>query len=216
MNKLKHAILNYSKYILALICLVLVIILSINSFTLIIDFLNKNSGAIIAIFTGIYVMGTFLMWFEMKKSRERLDEANIQITLEPQERYGQFFDLVIENLSNVPVYELKLSIEPKGLKTKGDRKLEDLNLFKKVIPVFGVNQKIRTLALFYIDFIHSDQPKQIKFIAEYKTRYKKIKRQEYEFDLEIYFEMSYRSRKDLNDIAEQFEILNKKLDKLGK
>jgi len=55
----------------------------------------------LAIITGIYAYFTLLMVREMQKSREKLDEPNIQISLEPQVRWDNFFDLIIENLGNV-------------------------------------------------------------------------------------------------------------------
>jgi len=143
----------------------------------------------------------------MKKSRQKLDEPNIQISLEPQVRWGNFFDLIVENLGNVPAYDLKLSIEPSGLKTIGDKKLEDLNLFHKLIPVFGVRQKIKTFAIAYVDFINSDQPKKISLTAEYKTKDNDSRVQSYDFDMDVYLKMSCESEKSLTDVAKQIERL---------
>jgi hypothetical protein len=161
----------------------------------------------LVIITGIYAYFTLLMVREMKKSRQKLDEPNIQISLEPQVRWGNFFDLIVENLGNVPAYDLKLSIEPSGLKTIGDKKLEDLNLFHKLIPVFGVRQKIKTFAIAYVDFINSDQPKKISLTAEYKTKDNDSRVQSYDFDMDVYLKMSCESEKSLTDVAKQIERL---------
>lgn len=157
----------------------------------------------LVIITGIYAYFTLLMVRETQKSREKLDEPNIQISLEPQVRWGNFFDLIIENLGNVPVYDLKLSINPKNLKTFGDKKLEDMNLFNRIIPVFGVRQKLKTLAISYVDFIHSDQPKQISFTAEYKTKDNKPRTQSYDFDMEVYLSVSFQSEGDISKHMER-------------
>lgn len=182
-------------------------------------FLDKHSSAIIAIFTAIYVMGTLLMWQEMKKSRERLDEPNIQISFEQQTRWGNFLDLVIENIGNTTVYNLRLAIEPKGLKTAGERKLEDINLFKTKIPTFGVGQKLRTNAIAYLDFMKISQPKQFSIIAKYMTKFDKIKEQKYDFDMEIYRGMSASAEKSLNDIEFVLQKINRNMsefvDKYG-
>lgn len=159
----------------------------------------------LVLITGVYSYFTLLMVKEMKKSREKLDEPNIQISLEPQVRWGNFFDLIVENLGNVPVYNLKLSIKPSNLKTFGNKKLEDMNLFNKIIPVFGVHQKIKTLAISYVDFIHSNQPKQISFTAEYKTKDNKLRVQNYDFDMEVYLNMSFQSEGTLTDISKHLE-----------
>jgi hypothetical protein len=182
----------------------------------IINYLNDNSSAVIALFTIIYVIGTFLMWWEMRKTRIKLDESNIQITLEPQARWGNFFDLVIRNIGNVPVYDLELDINPKNLKTIGDTKLEDLNLFKKSIPVFGINQKISTFAISYVDFINSDQSKNISFIAKYKDGRGKQRIQKYDFDMEIYMGTSASSEKSLKDVVEQMEKIVNELKNISK
>ena len=170
----------------------------------------------LVIITGVYAYFTFLMVREMKKSRQRLDEPNIQISLEPQERWGNFFDLVIENLGDVAVYDLKLSIKPSGLKTIGDKKLEDFNLFHKAIPILGTRQKIKTFAISYVDFIHSDQPKQIRFIAEYKTKDNKPRKQNYDFDMEVYLNMPCHSEKSLTDVTKQMEELVDKVGEIAK
>lgn len=187
------------------------------------NFFDIHAGSItaiftmsIAIFTMIYVGGTLLMWLEMRKSRQRLDKPNIQISLEPQERWGNLFDLVVENLGNVPVYNLRLQIEPKDSKTMGNRKLGDLNLFKKTIPVFGIGQRLRTLAVYYVDFIHSDQPKKISFIAKYKDNDNKSYVQRYDFDMEIYLGMSASSEKTLKDVVEHIEKLTKEINKISR
>lgn len=164
-------------------------------------------AALNAFFTATYTYLTLLMVREMQKSREKLDEPNIQVSLEPQMRWGNFFDLIVENLGNVPVYDLKLSIEPSGLKTIGDKKLEDLSLFRKAIPVFGVRQKIKTFAIEYVNFINSDQPKQINFTAEYKTKNNERRVQSYDFDMEVYLKMSCESEKSLTDVVKQIERL---------
>lgn len=181
-----------------------------------INFLDQHSGAIIAIFTAIYVIGTLLMWWEMRKSRIRLDEPNIQISFEPQKRWGNFFDLIIKNLGNSPVYDLKFEIDPKGLKTLGDRKLEDLNLFRRTIPVFGIGEELRTFAITYPSYIHSDQPKQFSIITKYKTKNGEWKTQKYDFDMEVYKGMSASSEKSLNEVIDQIEKINKNLEKLVK
>jgi len=179
-----------------------------------VNFLNQNSGAVIALATVTYMILTGCMWWEMRKSRERLDEPNIQVSLEPQARWGNFFDLIVENLGNVPVYDLELTITPKGLKTIGDRKLEDLNLFQRRIPVLGLGQKLRTFAMTYVDFINSDQPKTITFSAKYKTPNNREKTQIYSFDMEAYKGMSASFQRDIGDVVNRIEKLTKTVSKI--
>ncbi len=169
----------------------------------------------LVLLTAVYVVGTLLMWFEMRQTRLKAEESNIQVTLEPQARWGNFFDLVIANIGNVPVYDLSISMEPKGLKTLGDRKLEDINLFKYSIPVFGKGQTISTFAISYVDFINSEQQKQITFIVHYKTRSGKNRTQKFDFDLEVYKNMSASSESSLSDVVTEMKNMTNKIDRIS-
>lgn len=178
-------------------------------------FLDSHSGSMLVLLTVVYVVGTLMMWFEMRKSRLKEEESNIQVTLEPQVRWGNFFDLVISNIGNVPVYNLCISIEPKGLKTLGERKLEDINLFKRSIPVFGKGQTLKTFAIAYVDFINSEQQKRITFTVNYKTQAGKKRIQVFDFDLEVYRNMSAFSDSTLSDVVTEMKNITKKLDKIS-
>jgi hypothetical protein len=179
-------------------------------------FFDDHSGSMLVFLTTVYVIGTLLMWHEMRKSRMKMDEPNIQVSLEPQARWGNFFDLVISNIGNVPVYNLSLEIMPKGLKTIGERKLEDINLFKRSIPVFGKNQTIRTFAISYPDFINSSQSKQITFNVLYKTLSGKSTKQEFLFDMEVYKNMSASHESNLNDVVSEMKNMTKEIEKMAK
>jgi hypothetical protein len=179
-------------------------------------FLDDHSGLMLVLLTAVYVVGTLLMWFEMRQARLKAEESNIQVTLEPQARYGNFFDLVIANIGNTPVYDLKILMEPKGLKTLGDKKLEDINLFKHPIPVFGKGQTLKTFAISYVDFINSEQQKQITFAVNYKTGNGKKRTQSFNFDLEVYRNMSASSESSLGDVADEMKNITKKLDKISR
>lgn len=185
------------------------------SLKLVTEFLDSHSGSMLVILTAVYVIGTLMMWFEMRQTRLKAEESNIQVSLEPQARWGNFFDLVIANIGNVPVYDLSISMKPKGLKTLGDKKLEDINLFKRPIPVFGKGQILSTFAISYVDFINSDQQKQITFIVNYKTVSGKNRTQEFGFDLEVYKNMSASSESSLGDVVAEMKNITKKLEKIS-
>lgn len=157
-----------------------------------------------AIFTGLTVC-------EMRKSRQRLEKPNIQISLEPQARWGNFFDLVIENLGEVPVYNLQLELEPKGVIGIGDRKIDDINLFKTKMPVFGVNRKMRTFIISYPDYLTKKQPNTISFTAKYKTASGRKVEQKYTFNMGVYEGMTASSEKSLKDVTKVLEKIERKL-----
>jgi hypothetical protein len=180
------------------------------------SFLDSHSGSLLTVLTAVYVLGTFLMLRETRRSRLKAEEPNIQISLEPQARWGNFFDLVIANIGNVPVYNFSLKIEPAGLKTIGNRKLEDINLFKKSIPVLGKGEQMKTFAISYVDFIHSDQQKQISFTARYKNANGKEFVQKFDFDLEVYENMSASSESSLNDVVSEMKDIKDEISKVAR
>ncbi len=75
---------------------------------------------------------------------------------------------------------------------------------------------MRTFAVAYIDYIHSNQPKQFSIIAKYETKNGKYKTQKYDFDMEVYKGMSASTEKSLNEVVDQIEKLNKNLEKIVK
>lgn len=178
--------------------------------------LDKHSGSALALLTAIYAIGTFLMWWEMRGARLKADEPSVQISLEPRARSGNFFDLVISNIGNVPVYKFRISIYPSGLETIGKSRLEDLNLFKRTFPVFGKGTTLRTLAISYVDFIHSAQPKQITLIATYYSSYGKKYEQHFDFDMEIYMNMSAPSENNLNDVVSKLAAMTNEISKVAR
>lgn len=138
----------YKKSLFALIIvIVLTIFLDIGgviSISALLISLNINSGAVIAIFTVLYVGGTFLMWHEMRKTRLASDEPRLQISLIPKKLMGQ--DLVylsIENVGNVPIKDLELDFGREDLKNTYGRSLQEI--FKKPIDVLGKNREIKIL-----------------------------------------------------------------------
>jgi len=132
-----------------------------------INFLNQNSGAAIVIFTAMYVIGTLLMWWEMRKSRLGLDEPRIQISLVPRRvRHENIIDLVIENVGNVPIIDLMLNFDPPELKNSYGRKLSEI--FKEPIKTLGRNKSIKIFLFRKSDL---SKVKRIKISTEYKSLY---------------------------------------------
>lgn len=158
--------------------LVLGILILVFSF---INFFNSNAGAITAIFTGVYVLGTFLMWWEMRLTRQSIDEPRLQISFVPRRvRHLNVLDMVIENIGNVPIANLDLDFYPTDLKNTYGRKLAEI--FK---------DKSQTLAksgtLKMIMFRDADWGKisQIRISAKYASLYNQgVKRSvDFSFDM---------------------------------
>jgi hypothetical protein len=142
----------------------------------IINCLNINAGSIQAItgiliffVTFIYVIINSFMHSEMKKNRIRLDSPEISLRIERQ--CTGFFNLIIENISNISVYNLKFTKYPDFRKLSGD-KVDYIGFIKNGINYFAPKQ-------FYSSFFlqYSQNPevyeKIIEFVIEYENILKK-------------------------------------------
>lgn len=145
------------------------------------EFLNNNSGGVIAIFTAIYVLGTFLMWREMRQTRLSVDEPRIQIFLVPRKvRHLDVIDLFIENVGNVPVSDLGLSFMPDDLKNTYGRKMSDV--FKKSIKTLGRGGTIKMIMFRDRDW---GSVNKIKITAKYVSLYDKSLQRTIDFDFDM-------------------------------
>lgn len=175
-SKLQFKIKNWLKIVL--ITIVIGAVVSILYFK--IGLLNQNSGAVIAVFTGVYVIGTLLMWWELRKSRLGFDEPRIQISLVPRKvRFENVIDLVIENVGNVPVIDLKLYFEPNIKNTYG-RLLSDV--FKEPIKTLSKGKSIK-MVLFRSKDI--SQIKELKIVTEYSSLYNPNLKKKLEFNFDM-------------------------------
>jgi hypothetical protein len=161
----------------------------------IISNLNENSGAIqafcafvIAIVTIVYVVFTARMWREMRRTNERLDRPNVQAVLAFKRPYVAVLGLTIKNWGTVPVYDVRVDIDPRDLPgLTRDTVLGDLNLFNTSIPVLTEREEISTLLLDWRR-AKGDREKapKVTFTVSYNTADGNRKTQIYTYNLSVY------------------------------
>src|SRR4030042_3449286 len=95
-----------------------------------IDFLNNNSGAILAITTLVYAIITGRMLYETKRMREFQTEPYVFINVQPMERARFILNMVIQNIGPGPAYDLKFKVEPDIVLRTGHN-LSEINLMKQ-------------------------------------------------------------------------------------
>ncbi len=143
-----------------------------NTFIETIKFFNTNAGGIQAIFallifliTTIYVIVSIKMLKEMKIQRVKSEMPEISIRLDRIK--SSLYDLVIENISNVEVFDLEF-IEYPNLKISNYHSTKEIGFLKSGIKYMGVGQLYRTLFLNYL--YEENRTKTIKFFVEYKDK----------------------------------------------
>jgi hypothetical protein len=165
-----------------------------------IEWLNKNSGAMTIIFSGlvalatlIYAILTGMMWFEMRYTNKRLERPNVNAIFETSSSYAPLTKLIIKNIGCVPVYELAISIDPLDFPGLRPYKfLKDISLFHRSIPVLCESQEISTLLFSFLEIKETPFVDSIlTFKLSYKTPKGKTCQQSYSYDLAVYKRLPY-------------------------
>ncbi len=155
----------------------------------IIDFCNKNSGFIQAIFsfliivvTIFYVVINSLMHKEMEKTREISETPEISIRF--KKIISGFYNIVVENISDIPVFELTFLKVP-DLSTYGNKTSEDIGFLKYGIRYMAPHQSYESFFLNYPNVV--DKFQTIEFQIEYKNKQNKIFNQNLEINLSLFY-----------------------------
>ena len=168
----------------------------------ILDFFNHNSGAFQAIFsillftaTVAYVITNSLMHRELVKQRKRAEIPEISIRLEKVET--GFYNLVVENISNIPAYDF-VFVKAPCLKLCRENTTTDIGFIKSGIRYFAPHQKYETFFLNYRKI--DDQLQTIEFETEYKNKEKNGRK----FNQHFYINLSlFYNRLDLKKPLEK-------------
>lgn len=168
----------------------------------ILDFFNHNSGAFQAIFsillfaaTVVYVILNSLMHREMVKQRKRAETPEISIRLEKVNT--GFYDLVVENISNIPAYDV-VFVKVPCLKLGSDKATTDIGFIKNGIKYLAPRQSYKTFFLNYRKI--DDKLQTIEFETEYKNKEKNGRK----FNQHFYINLSlFYNRLDLKKPLEK-------------
>ena len=182
----------------------------------IIDFFNENAGFIQALFsflifsvTVIYVIINSLMHVEMKKTREMSESPEISIRLEKIK--SGFYNIVIENISDVPVYELHFLKYP-SLQTYGDKTSEDIGFLRYGIRYMAPHQSYESFFLNYPSI--NDKLQTIEFHIEYKNKNNKIFNQNFEINLSLFYNKSSLGKSFNEELLEELTEIKKSINSL--
>lgn len=115
------------------------------------DFLNKNSGAITVIFTGFvtlatiaYAVLTLKLVEETKKMREAQTEPKIFAMIEPDERYINWINLIIQNIGLGPAYNVEFKVVPDFEEPEREFKVSEIGFIKNGLRYLAPDQKLKT------------------------------------------------------------------------
>lgn len=192
-----------------------------------IQLLNANAGAgqvivgMAAVFITIFsVLFAAFAWTEARRTRQRLDEPNVQVILEPSNMATWLFELAVRNVGNVAVYDVRIDVRPRDFPYFGNDEtgkpitLGDLNLFKEPIRVLPERQEIRALAFSYMEAANLEpEYHRLAFTASYTPLRGKRRAQTYEYDLDTYLMLADTGRKSLNDVDKRLGTIGKELTK---
>jgi hypothetical protein len=118
--------------------------------TWLLDFLNRNSGALTALFslvvsaaTVFYAVLTRRLVSETARMREAQTEPSVAIRIEPHEAHLNIIMLVIENVGPGPAYDVSLTCEPDFIMHRA-QPVSGLGFFKHGFKYLAPGQRLRT------------------------------------------------------------------------
>lgn len=190
----------------------------------IIDFLNQNNGAITVIFstvvaiaTVVYAILTWKLVSETRKMREVQTEPKISATIQADERYINWINLIIQNIGLGPAYNIKFELNPDFVDENIPDvenldeffKLSEVGFIKNGLPYFAPNQKIQ----FFLTNIAEDFKKKLETPFEIKIIYENSIHKSYS-DL---YKIDFSQQRRLNQVGKPpiYEI-SKNLENIGK
>jgi|GEM_PF-698452 len=160
--------------------------------------LNKNSGAINVIFSGLVALATIVYAYltmtlvsETRKMREAQTEPNICVTIQPSDVWINFIDMFIQNIGLGPAYNIQFEINPDFEYEKG-KFLSELGFMRNGFKFLAPNQRFK----FFLTNLLESYDK--KIIVPETSEEKTIKHETFEdkmgthFDIKVKYQNSLR------------------------
>lgn len=142
----------------------------------IIDFLNKNSGALTTVFsffvtgaTVVYAILTFKLVTETRMLREVQTEPQMSVTFQIRDEYINFIDVVIQNIGLGPAYDVKFLVEP-DVQFSGGKSIGSIGFVKKGMRYFAPSQRLNSFLLSIVDEPEEKKGIPINVTVTYKSR----------------------------------------------
>lgn len=114
--------------------------------TIVLDFLNQNSAAVIAIATIVYAFFTGKLVLETRRMREAQTEPKVWAYIQPKEGSINFIMMIVENMGLGPAYNIKFKVDPDFEYEKG-KVLSDLGFVKDGWNYLSPKEKLPPLFL---------------------------------------------------------------------
>ncbi len=168
-----------------------------------IDGLNKNAGAVQAVFAGVVALATLIyvaltggMWREMRLTNRRMVRPNVQVVFGHGPNAWPDYRVSVENIGNVPVYDVRITADP-----------PDLALFHlgppfgTAIPVLAERVKLETCLPVYVgDFDKIPDGTRLTFTATYQLADgKPAPVQRFSYDMDLYKRLLSPRVQNVND-----------------
>ncbi|MGA2363777.1 MAG: hypothetical protein ABSG73_15155 [Candidatus Aminicenantales bacterium] len=180
-----------------------------------INFLNQNSGAILALTTIIYALITSRMLYETKKMRQSQTEPDVFITVQPQEGARVILNLVIQNIGLGAAYDLRFKVEP-DIKLRSGKNLSDINFMKHGFRYLAPKQKLEC----FIASSMEEAQKKENILREITVYYRNKNEKSYEatfvLDFMEYFGMMHVDADPFKGIVDKLETIHRDFDSVSK
>lgn len=180
-----------------------------------IDFVNNNSGAILAITTIVYALITGRMLYETKKMRESQTEPDVFITIQPMERARPLLNLVIQNIGLGAAYDLKFKVDP-DIEMRSGRKLSDVNFMKNGFLYLAPKQKLESFIASSIEQAQKKEYTLHYITVSYRNKNKKSYEATFVLDFTEYFGMLYTDNDPFKGIIDKLETIHKDIDSVSR
>jgi len=178
-----------------------------------IDFLNSNSGAILALTTILYALITGRMLYETKKMRESQTEPDVFITVQPMDRARFILNMVIQNIGLGAAYDLRFKVEP-DIKLRSGTNLSEVNFMKQGFRYLAPKQKLECIVAHTIEEANKKEKTLHKITVYYQNKNKKSYEATFVLDFTEYFGMLYSDTDPFKGIIEKLETIHRDIDKV--
>lgn len=188
---------------------------------MILEFLNNNSGALIAIFsfilaiiTLIYVILTRKLVLENKKTREVLNAPKVITVIEPSPERASLVEMVLKNIGFGPAFNIVIKVEPDLFCYSGKKLLSEHSFVKRGISYLAPGDKFRHFLNEASDMKKEEIETIYKGSLTYKDVYGKVYNSNFVIDFSARDDTRFIGRK--NKLEESLKKIQEDIHALAK
>lgn len=185
-----------------------------------IEWLNVNSGMMQAVFSGLLLIATVIYviinsYIHREMERERKNQERPIISLRIERFTTGFFELVIENISDVPIYDVVFEKYP-DFKILSNNNFNTPGFVKNGIKYIAPKQVFRSLAIIYFEN-EKIWDMDIEFEIVYKNLYGENFRESIKINLSL-LQDNAQPKEPISfedKIIKELKTLNESIDKIA-